>query len=676
MSRISRLVILLLIVLLSILLVGCGASDKDDGTGTDNVDSGETDNEEQTDDEKQDQDNDMTQEKYYNSIITGDLGGADLDLRTLISAYQKKHSKRLAVKALSSELPSDAIILGECDLEITKSALDAMKKYRTESHLGVFDLAYSIYSADGLVAVVWEHPEAAVKALEKLKELITAEKELADGIGFVAHTAMCADMIEAERDERNAALDTLASELGEGVRNAAAAHLSLATENYYVWLASLYKPRKCVCNTYDADGYRICQLPKDENGKYLCTGGGFYYSCSARDTDGYEIDLESTIQAMSFAVASGMLKKMSDFDRQIGLDAIAFAKSLQSPEDGYFYHPQWGRSITDSRKGRDLDWATKIFTNFGGVPLYDTPSGLSGSLGAAGALTGSLKTSGAVAASRVVGAAHVWPDHLTDLAAFSSYLSSFDLKNSSYSAGNTFTAQASQILNRDKEGIATGEFTDTDGDGIADNGFVMTFKSYLDSKQNPENGLWEDLVHYDSVNGLMKIGSAYNKLGIEIPNPEAAFASAAEVIAIEPDSKDCKGRIASAAVDVFNPWIAIIELLNNIRSFGDLDNVERMKNILKADAEKMIRITTEKTKKFAKPDGSFGYTWATSPYKSQGAPVCPEGIVEGDVNGGGIALNGIWMRIAAALDIPISIFSPSDGIKFAYLLEKQMKNAK
>ena len=84
----------------------------------------------------------------------------------------------------------------------------------------------------------------------------------------------------------------------------------------------------------------------------------------------------------------------------------------------------------------------------------------------------------------------------------------------------------------------------------------------------------------------------------------------------------------------------------------------------------MIRITTEKTKKFMKPDGSFGYTWDSPPTNSQGAPVCPSGRIEGDINGGGIATNGIWGNMSSVLGISMKIFDYSDGERFLYVLKK------
>ena len=100
--------------------------------------------------------------------------------------------------------------------------------------------------------------------------------------------------------------------LGEKAEKALRDHLGEIGEDFYHWMADLYVPRKCNCNNFDSEGNRICLIPRDENGKCKCTGGGFYYSNSARDNDGYDIDIESTVQAIRFLQSTGMIHKYSN----------------------------------------------------------------------------------------------------------------------------------------------------------------------------------------------------------------------------------------------------------------------------------------------------------------------------------------------------------------------------
>ena len=110
-------------------------------------------------------------------------------------------------------------------------------------------------------------------------------------------------------------------------------------------------------------------------------------------------------------------------------------------------------------------------------------------------------------------------------------------------------------------------------------------------------------------------------------------------------------------------------VISNMKDHGDYLIAEELQKILKQNAADMIRVTTAKVKKFAKSDGSYGYTWNSSPSKSQGAPVCPEGIVEGDVNGGLIAISGALREMLAAIGVSIKPYSESDGLRFIYIIE-------
>ena len=450
---------------------------------------------------------------------------------------------------------------------------------------------------------------------------------------------------------------------GKEAANALREHLSMIGEELYLWMADLYTPRKCICNNFDADGNRVCLLKKDKDGNYLCHGGGFYYSNSARDTDGYEIDIESTVQAMNFCNTVGLLKGYGDdykkaFPAQMRLDVCAFAKSLQSSEDGYFYHPQWGKNITVSRQGRDLMWATSILSSFGDMPLYDTKNGMRGSLGSP---LGQKNTSEKTACEDKNS---TWTPQFQTLDAFKEYLTTFDLKTKSYSTGNTFNAQIGQIAARDKQAIADGEAHDENGDGIAEDGFIAAFENYFNERQNAENGLWEDDIHYNATNGLMKISMIYNALGIKLNYAEAAFKSSIEMALLPVGVPDIKGKMTTGSVDVYNPWVAMSGIRTNVKRFGTEKELEKINTLLCDNVVELIHASTEKAKKFKKPDGSFGYTWSESPSASQAAPVCPKGKVEGDINGGSIATRGIFSNICAALGLQIPMFSPEDFEKY------------
>jgi hypothetical protein len=272
---------------------------------------------------------------------------------------------------------------------------------------------------------------------------------------------------------------------------------------------------------------------------------------------------------------------------------------------------------------------------------------------------------------------------LKTLDAWESYLTELTqkIRTNSYSIGNTVTSQSAQVKNRDKIAIQNCELPDADENGIADGGYVETFERIFNSLQL-ENGLWEECsvedgtVYYNAINGLMKISSAYNGIGVKMNRVEEALRAAAFMVTFIGESEDgsdwadSKGKKPDGSVDVYNPWVAISNVMSNMRKYGGSDDADRLRGLLRENAEQMIRVTTDKTKKFAKPDGSYGYTWNSPPEKSQGAPVCPSGYIEGDINGGGIALSGIWGNMCSALGVSIKLYARSDGEKFKFIINQ------
>jgi hypothetical protein len=109
----------------------------------------------------------------------------------------------------------------------------------------------------------------------------------------------------------------------------------------------------------------------------------------------------------------------------------------------------------------------------------------------------------------------------------------------------------------------------------------------------------------------------------------------------------------------------------NAEYFGDKEDLDVIDSLLSENLVALIRNTTEKTKKFKKPDGSFGYTWDYSPYKSQGAPVAIPQTIEGDVNGGTIAVGGILGHMCVALGLEkIPIYSQEDLDEYIKIIKR------
>ena len=369
-------------------------------------------------------------------------------------------------------------------------------------------------------------------------------------------------------------------------------------ERYYIWIAGLWEPEI----------------------------GGFYFSNSARDTEGFLPDIESTVQALNCCQMMGLTygKPYAEVVPAKMREALLkFTKGLQDPENGYYYHPQWGRRVVVPRRGRDLSWATSLLEAFGEKPIYPSPLDKT----ADGKKSESL------------------PEHFQTIEAFRKYLSEFDLSAKSYWIGNMLQSQTIQIK-------AAGEE------------FIDEMFSWLAEHQRADNGLWQEKVEYDSVNGLMKLGLMYTALGQFLPNAEAALDSTIDAAMSDQKITFC--------CQFYNPLTTICTIMHNMKKFGKEERAEELRAQLITRAPELIRATKRKVSLCKRDDGSFGYnpTHSGSGCKlSQRAPVSL-GVLEGDVNGGSISLNGVMRSLCGALALPvIPAFGTEDTKLFYELIE-------
>lgn len=443
--------------------------------------------------------------------------------------------------------------------------------------------AWIICALDGDLCIAYDSELAFDEAVEYFEREIAAKGTLTFENGTVAqgYFDKIAYVDEKRAEAREAAFAEIVKDksLSESSINELRSLYGLYGSHTYIFLANLYDP----------------------------VTGGFYYSNSGRDTVGYAPDLESTWQTLLHLQERGMFveynNKMSDaLPGEIKNAIVNFTKSLQSEEDGYFYHPQW-ISVKNSRRSRDLDWATNILAAFGDLPLYDTPNGVAGSTGATGAsLIRPLRTSSKAQAASYVVLAAASDAPLSSEASWKAYVDGLPLATDSWSVGNDLHAMASQIK-------AKGTW------------YVDYLINHLNAEQNSENGLWENTVTYKSVNGLMKITSTYTDLGRTINYGNEALASAIKIATTEELPED------AGIVYIYNPWVSMQKLVENDPVLGFAKQ-----NTIIENSEQLIRVTAAKLKKFRKDDGGFSYLQNYSASESQGAAVARPYSVESDVN--------------------------------------------
>jgi hypothetical protein len=120
----------------------------------------------------------------------------------------------------------------------------------------------------------------------------------------------------------------------------------------------------------------------------------------------------------------------------------------------------------------------------------------------------------------------------------------------------------------------------------------------------------------------------------------------------------------------YNAWFSVSNILEILRNIGTPEanaEAEKALKVLYKGAPEAIRATTEKVRKFAKPDGAFSYLQKTSTGFSQKAPVSIHMTVESDVNASVIATTGTTRYMYEALDIMdffVPLYDKEDGKRF------------
>ncbi len=353
--------------------------------------------------------------------------------------------------------------------------------------------------------------------------------------------------------------------------------------------------------------------------------GGFYFSESGRDTEVFLPDIESTVQALISIRDSGLtggvgyIKAAPPVMRE-GLSK--FVHSLLDPDDGYFYHPQWGKNITMARRGRDLRWALELLEFLGEKTKYPT---------AVERLSSGEKND-------------LLPEHLRSIPAWKKFLDGLDFETNSYWSANLLQSQTVQIR-------------------AAGDEYVKTMFANLAERQRADNGLWEKQLNYASSNGLMKLALMYTVFGETLPNAQAALSSSIDVAMSDEKIVFC--------CQFYNPLITIHNLLKNMRANGNESKAAELNSIIISRAPEFIKKTKDKVSVCKRDDGGFSYNPDRASFRSQKAPV-GLGLLESDVNSTTICTTGCVPELCADLSLPsIPIFSKEDGELFYDIIKAQ-----
>lgn len=390
--------------------------------------------------------------------------------------------------------------------------------------------------------------------------------------------------------------------------------------------------------------------------------GGFYYTNSARDTDGYLPDLESTAQSLTVlaeigAIPTDRLNEMITQD--VREKIINFVLDRQSPVDGYYYHPQWplGRdNLPTDRYGRDLGNAASVLrrvrygdgTSESDIPFprYCTGDGKKCAAHAGTDEVCSFPIGGAAfpvipkkqeteAAAKPIGPRNPVYTGKKD---FRAWLEEF--------SGDIFKASG----RAHNLAALVGE--------IIRNGYGDDLIDYLDEMQKKlfdeqvslgetPTGIWQRDINYKAVWGMYKYAHIYNSVGrpINIEYVPYMIDTALAVIKLPP-LKDY------AYNDLMNQWSAITAVIGNVKKFHGEDAANELYSKVRKDAVALVKNSLEKMLPFKMEDGSFcnSVTGVSTPV-IYGVPIAVGGLAEGNVNSTHILLC-MYFNICNALGCP------------------------
>ena len=392
--------------------------------------------------------------------------------------------------------------------------------------------------------------------------------------------------------------------------------------------------------------------------------GGFYYSNSARDTEGYYPDIESTHQLISLLCSNGALRR-EELPEEFKAKMLSFIKSCQSPEDGYFYHPQWpkGRqNLNNDRYGRDLNWSVS-FINM--MTLDEDGDGVQKKQYPNYCVIGHKCKK------------HAGTDECCTFPPEPPRIEKANKSNSmpDFSSREAFSAWLEDYNSTIKEHSGQAHKLSALGNIIASYGYTDIVLDHLERVQDElyrehtaagiePTGLWQTELNYRAVWGLLKYASFFNHPthGREFKHPESILRTCIKVISLVPNG-DYRMN------DLFNQWLGIQRLFDNMSRFNP-EKIPALREILYQDIAPLIDNSLAKIQPMALEDGTFTYTTERRSLKKiYGVPISL-GLEEGDVNAEAL-VTSMYKAIYTTLGFDIiPLQTPEDGELFLKLISE------
>ena len=361
--------------------------------------------------------------------------------------------------------------------------------------------------------------------------------------------------------------------------------------------------------------------------------GMWYHARSAQENEGYLPDIESLCDAAGFLQEMGATEGKAWYEifpdwlkEKIG----KFVYGLQD-EDGYFYHPQWGKEIGNLRKSRDLGTCIRFLRYLGITPKYKIP----------------IATSDDEEPNYDLKNA---PIQFRSVENYRRYLSDMDFVNKAYRFGSELSSCMGEVETYSK---------------LLGEDLVKITLDTLTSYQRPDNGIWHPEANHYGGNGAQKIAKIFNWYDKKLPYQEKGIESLMTIINSD--------EVPDAVVQVYNPWHALASFIKNVEITGATkEEMDALMEKIYRWAPEAIRQSAKQIRLFKQADGALSYLPNCSCYTKCGAPCAVPETAEGDVNGTSCGSAALIASIYAALnvtDYAVPVYSFADMERFLSIVE-------
>ena len=368
------------------------------------------------------------------------------------------------------------------------------------------------------------------------------------------------------------------------------------SSGYRVYWDTSMRPRVVIMPEYSPEVYASLQSFIDEClsedllnwiiSLYDAETSAFYFKKSAKETEGFYPDRETTSKCLRMLETLGVLdtKNLSEvYTDEMLANLTAFAQQDQSDEDGYWYEKPWGQYIGESKRNYASGAAGQVLAMTGGKPLYPTAD---------------ERLAQSKAGSETLSAAELGDNKFNSHEDFEKWFEEGLAWTSPYAACSLLLTNLG--------------FIRTAGDDYYDLGMELLYKKIspntgLPMTKDPNTGEWLELVNTDAMSGALKASSyirdshwpSLSGRDYAWPYFDKAIRSVIEVMFLDEDKYH--------ACDIANAWVLLELMLRSQVNVNEVPEYKAAYDYYMAKLPEMIDKTKERVLSLKTEDGSFTY---------------------------------------------------------------------